>query len=209
MRSDIVPGARFPDFELPDHTDTPRKLSFLQGDDPMVLTLHRGIYCPKDRQQLHQLVPFAKQCAVGFTRLVSITTDPNLILLNDLRLGVGADWPFLYDKDRVIANDLGIQEYTDTYNNPQIPHTFVLEPGLIIHKIYNGYWYWGRPSVAELHQDLREVTRKIRPDWQIDTPEIREKWQQGDKKAFYPYGQSWRQVFVRMAGEVNQFEESA
>ena len=85
----------------------------------------------------------------------------------------------------------------------------MLEPGLIIHKIYNGYWYWGRPSVAELHQDLREVTRKIRPDWQIDTPEIREKWHQGDKKTFYPYGQSWRQVFVRMAGEVNQFEESA
>ena len=187
MRSDIVPGARFPDYELLDHTDTRRKLSFLQGNDPMILTLHRGIYCPKDRQQLHQLVPFARQCAVGFTRLVSITTDANLILLNDLRLGVGADWPFLYDSDRVIANDLEI---------------------LIIHKIYNGYWYWGRPSVAELHQDLREVTRKIRPDWQIDTPEVREKWERGNKEAFYPYGQSWRQVFVRMAGEVDQFEET-
>ncbi|HLT46869.1 MAG TPA: redoxin domain-containing protein [Rubricoccaceae bacterium] len=206
MREDVIPGAALPDFELPDHTDTPRKLSFLQGDDPMVLTLHRGVYCPKDRQQLHQLVPFSKQCAVGFTRLVSITTDRNLVSLNDLRLGVGADWPFLYDRDRVVARDLGIEEYTDPNNEPMIPHTFVLEPGLKIYKIYNGYWYWGRPSVAELHADLREVTRRARPDWKIDTPEMRALWQSGERAGFYPYGKSWRQVFVRMAGEVDQFE---
>ena len=54
----------------------------------MVLTLGRGIYCPKDRQQLHQLVAFEAQCNVGFTRLVTITTD-SLILSNDLRLGRG------------------------------------------------------------------------------------------------------------------------
>jgi hypothetical protein len=34
-----------------------------------------------------------------------------------------------------------------------IPHTFVLEPGLKIFKIYNGYWYWGRPTITELHMD--------------------------------------------------------
>jgi hypothetical protein len=39
MISDLVPGAVFPDFRLPDHTHTPRRLSTLQGDDPMVLTL--------------------------------------------------------------------------------------------------------------------------------------------------------------------------
>lgn len=206
MRDDIRPGATLPDFELPDFTGTKRKLSFLQGDDPMVLTLHRGVYCPKDRQQLHQLVPFAAQCAVGFARLVSITTDKSLVLLNDLRLGVGANWPFLYDKDRVIADDLGIHEYTDPHNKPMIPHTFVLAPGLEIHKIYNGYWYWGRPSTAELHADLRDVTRQIRPDWKIDTPEMRQKWEAGEKDGFYPYGKSWEQVFIQMAGVVDRYE---
>ena len=206
MRDDIRPGATFPDFELPDFTGTKRKLSFLQGDDPMVLTLHRGVYCPKDRQQLHQLVPFAAQCAVGFARLVSITTDKNLVLLNDLRLGVGATWPFLFDKDRVIADDLGIHEYTDPHNKPMIPHTFVLAPGLKIHSIYDGYWYWGRPSTAELHADLREVTRQIRPDWKIDTPEMRQKWEAGEKDGFYPYGKSWEQVFIQMAGVVDRYE---
>jgi hypothetical protein len=39
MRSDIVPGRAFPDYELPDNTGTPRRLSELQGDDPLILTL--------------------------------------------------------------------------------------------------------------------------------------------------------------------------
>jgi hypothetical protein len=145
---------------------------------------------------LIQLAEFNKQLAVGFVRLVTITTD-NLILSNDLRLGVGADWPFLHDTKRIIQQDLDIAEYTDPHNNPMIPHTFVLEPGLKIFKIYNGYWYWGRPSTAELHADLREISRRIRPDWKIDTPEMRAKWERGERKDFYPYGKSWKQVFVR------------
>ena len=207
MRNDIVEGAPFPDYALPDHTGTLRTLSLLQGDDPMILTLNRGVYCPKDRQQLQQLVAFNKQLAVGFVRLVTITTD-SLILSNDLRLGVGADWPFLHDPERRVQQDLAIQEYTDPYNNPMIPHTFVLEPGLTISKIYNGYWYWGRPSTAELHADLRAMTRRIRPDWQIDTLEMRARWERGERDGFYPYGKSWKQVFARMAGAVDQFNTS-
>ena len=46
MRSDIVPGGVFPDYALPDHTDTVRSLSEVQGRDPMILTLARGHYCP-------------------------------------------------------------------------------------------------------------------------------------------------------------------
>ena len=42
MRSDIIPGGKFPDYALPDHTKTVRKLSELQGEDPMILTLSRG-----------------------------------------------------------------------------------------------------------------------------------------------------------------------
>jgi peroxiredoxin len=35
-------GDTFPDYELPDQEKVPRKLSELQGDDPMVLLLSRG-----------------------------------------------------------------------------------------------------------------------------------------------------------------------
>ena len=51
MRSDIAPGGTFPDYELPDHENVPRKLSEIQGDDPLILTLARGNYCPKEHQQ--------------------------------------------------------------------------------------------------------------------------------------------------------------
>jgi hypothetical protein len=46
LRRDIVPGAVFLDYQLPDHTKTMRTLSELQGEDPMILTLDRSHYCP-------------------------------------------------------------------------------------------------------------------------------------------------------------------
>ena len=42
MRADIVASAVFPDYELIDHTGKRRKLSDLQGPDPMVLVLSRA-----------------------------------------------------------------------------------------------------------------------------------------------------------------------
>src|ERR1700693_3443428 len=58
MRSDIVTGGIFPNYELPDHTGELRKLSELQGDDPLILTLARGHYCPKEHQQHLELAAF-------------------------------------------------------------------------------------------------------------------------------------------------------
>ena len=58
MRSDIVPGDIFPDYELPDHTGKLRKLSELQGEDPLILTLARGHYCPKEHHQHLELAAF-------------------------------------------------------------------------------------------------------------------------------------------------------
>lgn len=189
MRADIKIGAAFPDYELPDHMGRNRKLSLLQGDDPMILTFLRGMFCPKDRQFLHSLVELAPRLSVGYATMVSVSTD-DFMGINELRQGVNAQWPFLYDEKRIIQKDLEIQEYTDPVHDPMIPYVFVLEPGLRIYKIYNGYWYWGRPTVGELQLDLREVTRKIRADWAIDTPEMREKWEQGKKDEFFPYGKS-------------------
>ncbi|HEY2603858.1 MAG TPA: hypothetical protein VGI67_20025, partial [Thermoleophilaceae bacterium] len=73
---------------------------------------------------------------------------------------------------------------------PMIPYTLVLDPGLVIHKIYNGYWFWGRPSTYDLWQDLREITRKIRPDWELGTPGLREQWDKGEKSQFWPYDEA-------------------
>jgi peroxiredoxin len=172
MRSDIVPGAIFPDYELSDHTAKHRRLSELQGQHPMVLVLSRGGYCPKDRRQAEGLLELHREMEVGYCRLVTISTD-NITETNEYRSGVGAHWPFLSDTRRIVQKDLDIAEYTDPAHNPMIPHVFVLEPGLVIYKIYNGYWFFGRPTMEDLRQDLRAVTKKCRPDWDITAPNSR------------------------------------
>ena len=127
MRSDIAPGATFPDYELPDHTESPRTLSELQGDDPMILTLARGHYCPKEHQQHLELAAFYPKIAVAYTKIATIATDAHHTL-QEFRASVGAQWPFLSDPERAVQKDLDIQEYTDPINDPMIPHTLVLKP---------------------------------------------------------------------------------
>ncbi len=200
MREDIKPGNNFPDYELPDHTDTPRKLSFLQGDDPVILSICRGVFCPKDRVFLHEFVRFAPRAMVGYVSLVTLTTD-DLIGSNELRQGVNAHWPFLRDEERRVQKDLDIQEYTDQKHDPMIPYVIVLEPGLKIYKVYNEYWYWGRPSMHELHMDLKDISKRHRPDWKIDTPEMRKKWEKGEKEHFWPFGKDFKQELKRMTWE--------
>jgi peroxiredoxin len=193
MRSDMVPGAVFPDYELPDHTAKRRKLSELQEENPMILVLSRGGYCPKERRQHEGLVQFHREIEVGYCRLVTISTD-SITETSEYRSGVGAHWPFLSDAGRRIQKDLDIAEYTDAVHNPMIPHTIVLEPGQVIYKVYIGYWFFGRPTVEELRQDLRAVIQKCRPDWDITTPELKAAWGQGHKELFYPYGKTYAQT---------------
>lgn len=102
MRSDIVPGARFPDYELTHHARVRRRLSELQGSDPMIP--HAGARTGLDRLQ-------------GQQRLLVL----------------------------------------------------------------------GGPSPEELRQDLREVTRRIRPHWDLAAPGRREQWDAGDRSRHYPY----------------------
>jgi peroxiredoxin len=182
----LTPGATFPDYELPDQMKTPRKLSELQGDDPLILTLARGHYCPKEHQQHLELAAFYPKVAVAYTQIATISTDADHEL-KEFRASLGAQWTFLSDPDRTVQKDLGIQEYTDPEHDPMIPHTLVLKPGLVIHSVYNGYWFWGRPSIDDLYRDLRTVTREIRPDWDLNAPGLRDAWEANDHSKFHPY----------------------
>lgn len=186
MRPDIKPGALFPDYELPDQANQRHRLSELQGQDPMILVLARGDFCPKDRQQHRKLVEFWPEISVAYTKLVTISTD-DLATTNSFRDRVGAQWPFLSDPGRTIQKDLDIAEYTDPHHDPMIPYTLVLGPGLRIHSMYNGYWYWGRPSPEDLRRDLRELSREVRPDWDLSAPGMRAKWEAGQLTDFWPY----------------------
>jgi peroxiredoxin len=194
MRPDIVPGGTFPDYELPDHERVPRKLSEIQGEDPMILLLARGHYCPKEHQLHLELAANYPKINVAYTKITTISTDDHHSSL-DFRNSVGAQWPFLEDPGRTIQKELDIQEYTDPEHDPMIPHAFVLKPGLVIYSMYNGYWFWGRPSFVDLWHDLREVTREIRPDWDLAAPGLRERWEAGDLSPFH----GWNKQLVRTA----------
>ena len=193
MRAGIVPGAVFPDYELPDHRGKHRTLSELQQDDPLVLVLSRGGYCPKERRQHEGLLQLHREMQVGYCRLVTVSTD-NLLETSEFRAGVGARWTFLSDTMRSVQKDLDIAEYTDPHHNPMVPHTLVLEPGLRVYKIYNGYWFFGRPTVEELRIDLRAVLQRCRPDWDIGSAEQRARWAKGETAGFFPYGKTQAQL---------------
>ena len=150
----------------------------------MVLTLARGHYCPKEHQQHLDLAAAQAKFAVSYTQLVTIATDAHHTL-QEFRLSVGAQWTFLSDPGRTVQVDLDIKEYTDPDNDPMIPHTLVLKPGLVVHSVYNGYWFWGRPSVDELWRDLRAASSECRPDWDLSKPGLREAWDAGDRSAFH------------------------
>lgn len=54
-----------------------------------------------------------------------------------------------------------------------------------------GYWFFGRPTVEELRQDLGVVLKKCRPDWDITTTELKAAWAEGHKELFHPYGKTY------------------
>ena len=183
MRSDIVPGGVFPDYALPDHEGIVRTLSELQAGETVILLLSGGGSCPDEYQQHLDLVAFQPKIAVGRTCLVTISTDDRPAL-QAFRASVGARWTFLSDTRRIVQRDLDIQDFTHPSGDPMIPHTLVLAPGLVIHSVYNGHWFWGRPSVHDLWRDLREATAVSRPDWNLGVPGLREAWTDGDRSLF-------------------------
>jgi hypothetical protein len=134
-------------------------------------------------------VQLYREMEVGYCRMVTVSTDNHLQTM-EYRSGVGAHWPFLSDPEGKVRDDLDIAEYTDPIHNPMIPYTAVLEPGLVVFKLYNGYWYFARPTVEELRHDLRSVLRRCRPDWDLSEPELRAAWARSEKNRFYPYGKS-------------------
>ena len=156
----------FPDLELPDHNGRPRRLSEVAGGDPLVLVFSRGWWCPKEQRHLRGLVQLQDELEVAYSRLVVVSVDPPEVQAA-FRAGLGARFLFLSDAERRYLDALGLRETTDTVHDPYRPAAFTLYPDLRVHRAYNGYWYWGRPTLEELRQDLRAISVAIRSDWEL------------------------------------------
>ncbi len=162
-------GDPFPDFMLPDHAGNPRRLSELVAGDPTALHFYRGWWCPKEQRYFRRLLELQEEAEVAYVRMVSVSVDPPEVTAA-FRAGLGARWTFLCDAERSVQAELGLRETTDTVNHPYVPAVFTLRPDLTIERAYNGYWFWGRPTLEELRQDLRTITRAVRSDWDAPTP---------------------------------------
>ena len=157
----LEPGDRFPDLDLPDHTGRVRMLSELAGGDPLALVFSRGWWCPKEQRHLRELSSLQDEFEVAYTRIVVVSVDPPEVQ-SAFRAGLGARFAFLSDAQRNWLPELGLLERSDTLHEPYLPTTFSLLPDLTIHRRYDGNWYWGRPTMEDLRQDMRAISARVR-----------------------------------------------
>jgi peroxiredoxin len=93
-----------------------------------------------------------------------VSVDPPRVL-QAFKAGLGARFSFLSDEDRRLTAALGIRETTDPVHGPlPVPFTFALLPDLTIHRMFNGWYFVGRPTPEELRQTAREITDIVRDD---------------------------------------------
>jgi cold shock CspA family protein/peroxiredoxin len=187
MTTNLQTGDTFPDFELPDHREKLRRLSrftepsllderlgFVDGY-PLIVVIGRGFFCPRDQQQMRQLVGFQSELVVSYGKLVTVSADPTVVQAA-FRAGLGAGWPFLSDERREVIKSINILDETEgEYAYVARPYTFVLQPDLTIHKIYDGWFFVGRPTLEDLRRDLRAIM-ETRSDYRYeayDTPTVK------------------------------------
>lgn len=163
----------FPDFELPDQNGKLRKLSsFTRQSEadkrygfkdgyPLIVIFSRGFFCPRDQQQFRNLVKFQDELKVNFCNIVSVSAD-DPIVSSAFRSGLGANWTFFSDIERQVIKQLNILDETEgEYAYRSLPYTFILKPNLEVHKVYNGWYFVGRPTIEELRHDLRDVMQQM------------------------------------------------
>ena len=132
-----------------------------------MLFTSRGWWCPKEQRFLSGLVELQHEVEVAYSKLVVLSTDPPEVSAA-FRAGLGARFLFLSDSGRRYLDQLELRETTDTVHHPYRPAAFALFPDLRVHRSYNGYWFWGRPTHEEIRQDMRAISAEIRPDWALD-----------------------------------------
>jgi peroxiredoxin len=113
---------------------------------------------------LRHFTDWQRDLDANYCHLAVISTDAPEIC-GALRAGLGATFTFLSDHDRRAVTELQIVDETDR-NHPRIamPYSFSVGPDLAIHKVYDGGWFVGRPTLEELRQDLRAMMQAYHPD---------------------------------------------
>ena len=103
------PGDTIEDFELPDQTGTPRKLSELAANGPVVLFFYPAAMttgCTKESCHFRDLAAEFKE--VGATRVgISKDSVEKQLQFSDKH---GFDYPLLADTERAVAAQFGVKK---------------------------------------------------------------------------------------------------
>jgi peroxiredoxin Q/BCP len=118
-------GDVVPDFELPDESGTPRRLSDLLADGPVVLFFYPAAMTPGcTKESCHFRDLAAEFAAVGAQR-VGISADP-VDKQHEFSEKHTFDFPLLSDPDRAVAESLGVKRMLRVLG-PNKRTTFVID----------------------------------------------------------------------------------
>ena len=104
---------------------------------------------------------------INYCKLITVSVD-DPINTNEMRDALAAEWPFLMDTDRSLLYELQMVDTTDpVHGEIYLPFSFTLDGDRTIYKIYNGWYYVGRPTVSEVQADWRALMSR-RADYIYD-----------------------------------------
>jgi len=104
----MKPGDTVDDFELPDQTGTPRKLSALLASGPVVLFFYPAAMTPGCTKEACHFRDLASEFAAVGANRVGISTDPvdKQAKFSDTR---NFDYPLLSDTEGTVATQFGVK----------------------------------------------------------------------------------------------------
>jgi len=109
---------------------------------PLNLTLARRPLLPEGPPAAPATRPVLSADRRRYTRIVTIPTTTTTPAKRSARRS--GEWPFLTDPERTVSRTSasGVHRTEHTRDNP---NTLLLSRDPLIHCIYNGYWFRGRP----------------------------------------------------------------
>lgn len=115
--------------------------------------------------QLRHLVILQEELPSAYCRVAAVSVDPPPVN-GALRNGLAATFPFLSDHEHKAIEALDLVDTSDKkHGTIAIPYAFSLLPDLTVHRIYNGWYYVGRPTNEELRADMRAMIQQCRGDY--------------------------------------------
>ena len=193
MRPDIVPGAVFPDYELPDH----------RGEAPQAVGAAgatRWCWCCRAAGSARRTGASTRACCSCTARwrsaIAGWSPSPPTSCWRRTNSApasarTGRSSPIRDAPSRRTSTSRSTPTRT---HNPMIPHTLVLEPGLRRLHDLQRLLVLRPPDRRGAAPGSARRAAACRPDWDISSAEQRTAWANGDKARFYPYGKTRAQV---------------